>query len=348
MKKIIMIMILFWWASSLYPLEAGAIKKKKTVVKIAVLIPKGAGGSNILEDFRQAVKKQTKEEVDFKIYWGGIQGDEKDVVRKIRFKQLHGSLFSGHGLGQIVPEVRVTELPYLFMNYEEVFYVRHKIENIMNQKFRDQGFIVLGWSTLGFVYPFLTKPIKRHEKLKKIKSWIWEDDPVAYEFNKVLGIVPVSLSVADVLGSVSSGLVDMVAAPPLAALAFRWQTKFKYMANVPAINSLGALIISKDVWKKISISNQKIILDIARKNLSNYINFIIKENEKALKVLKKGGVSILRVDDQENFMAGQKAAGKTRNNLIGKLYPKVLLEKVLAWLKEYRDKNPHPATAIIK
>jgi len=325
------------------------IASAKTVkIKIAVLIPKGSSGSFILENFRQEVKKQTQNRVNLKIYWGGIQGDEKDVIRKIRFKQLQGGLFSGHGLGEIVPAVRITEIPYFLRNHAEVFYIRDRLTPIMDKKFSDKGFVVLGWSSLGFVHAFLTTPTEKVAELKKLKCWVWEDDPIAYAFNKALGITPVSLSIADVLTSVSSGLVDMVAAPPLAALAFRWQTKFKYMANVPAINSIGALVVTKDIWNQVNPLDQKKILEISKKNINQYVEFIKTENQKAVKILKKMGVKLLRADYPESLKQAELAAKKARESLTGHLYDQDLLNKTIFLLKEYRKKNPNQERFILK
>ena len=56
----------------------------------------------------------------FKIYPGGVQGDEPDVLRKIRFGQLHGGAFTGYGIGHIYSPTRVLELPFLFNDIDEI------------------------------------------------------------------------------------------------------------------------------------------------------------------------------------------------------------------------------------
>jgi TRAP-type transport system periplasmic protein len=40
-------------------------------------------------------KKSYRRNVVFKFYPGGVSGDEKDVIRKMRIGQLHGAGFTG-------------------------------------------------------------------------------------------------------------------------------------------------------------------------------------------------------------------------------------------------------------
>ena len=91
-----------------------------TEIKIAVVMPEGSTWTNTLHELAHALKKETGGEVEFKIYAGGISGDEVDVLRKMRVNRLHAGGFSGVGLGLVLPEIRVLEAPLLFNTYEEV------------------------------------------------------------------------------------------------------------------------------------------------------------------------------------------------------------------------------------
>ena len=83
-------------------------------IKIGVLAPEGTSWAIALKKMAKEVKKETKGKVKFKIYFGGAQGDEPDVLRKIRVGQLHGGMFTGKTLGDINGDVRVMELPFTF------------------------------------------------------------------------------------------------------------------------------------------------------------------------------------------------------------------------------------------
>ena len=88
---------------------------KDYAIKFATLAPEGTTWMKIMEELNTDLQAQTNGEVKFKIYPGGTMGDEKDVIRKMRSGQLHSAGFTGNGLGEILPSIRVMEVPFLFI-----------------------------------------------------------------------------------------------------------------------------------------------------------------------------------------------------------------------------------------
>ena len=65
------------------------------VLKFATLAPQGSTWANILVDWAAKVEKESQGRLKFKLYPGGVSGDEPDVLRKIRFGQLQGGRLDG-------------------------------------------------------------------------------------------------------------------------------------------------------------------------------------------------------------------------------------------------------------
>jgi len=339
MRKPVLTLIIMLFVISFSCLDSAAQEKARVVIKLATLAPRTSGES--MEEFRALVKQQTNNEVSFKVYYGGVQGDEDDMLRKIRFRQLHGAALTGHGLGLIVPEVRVTELPYLFWNYEEMEYVRSKLEGTMNRLFEEKGFVVLGWGEAGFVYSFSKVPITSVEIARKQKWWLWDDDPVAKALYDSLGISPVSLSLTDVLTSLSTRMIDTAGITPYGAVAFRWYSRFKYMNEYPVMNAIGAIIITKDIWNEISPESRKIIKEIIKSHFKDISKTQRKADAQSIKVLKEAGISIVRADlESKEAQFVLEASKRTRESLVGKLYSRELLNRTISLLNEYRVKHP--------
>ncbi|MBI2027836.1 MAG: TRAP transporter substrate-binding protein DctP, partial [Deltaproteobacteria bacterium] len=95
----------------------------KNIIKTALLAPEGSSWMNIMHEFNNELEKNTRGEVLLKMYPGGVLGDEKDVIRKMLHGQVHAAGFTGMGLGEILSEVRIFELPFLFQNASEVDYL---------------------------------------------------------------------------------------------------------------------------------------------------------------------------------------------------------------------------------
>jgi TRAP-type C4-dicarboxylate transport system substrate-binding protein len=82
----------------------------QTILKIATLAPEGSSWMKINHSWATAVEKRTEGRVKVKFYAGGVQGDERDVLRKMKLGQLSGASVTGIGLSAIHPEARVVEL----------------------------------------------------------------------------------------------------------------------------------------------------------------------------------------------------------------------------------------------
>jgi TRAP-type C4-dicarboxylate transport system substrate-binding protein len=318
---------------------AEAREPAKITIKIASLQPKGSALMKILAVAAEKLKKETNNEVAFKFYWGGVQGDETDVLRKMRTGQLHGGGFSGHGLSEIVPAMKILEAPFLFRNGDEFSYVHARLEDTLNRYFEEKGFVVLAWTDLGFIYIFANAPITSPEILKKQKIWAWGYDPVIYAiFKEGLGIEPIPLSLTDVMTALSTNLVDTVCLTPFHVVAFRWHTDLKYLADVPLFRGVGAFLVTKDMWDKISPESQSKIMKVLR-HVSEETNTANREaNEKATELLIKAGVSILPPRDLDYLV---KSGEKARESLVGKGYSRELLDRTLSLVEEYRRDHPN-------
>lgn len=86
----------------------------KYLFKVATIAPEGSVWTQRFNDFTEEVAKQSNNEVQFKVYTGGIMGDDQAMYRKMRIGQLHGGGFTMTGIGSVVPDFRVMGVPFSF------------------------------------------------------------------------------------------------------------------------------------------------------------------------------------------------------------------------------------------
>ncbi|RPI79281.1 MAG: ABC transporter substrate-binding protein, partial [Desulfobacteraceae bacterium] len=133
---------------------SGMASAQQFTVKFATLAPEGSTWIKIMRDFDKTVREQSNGRVGFKIYAGGVAGDEKDVIRKIRLGQYHSGGLTGVGLGEVAKTVRVLDTPFLFKTYDEVDFILNKFDAEFRKAFEEGGFVLLGWAEVGFVYVY--------------------------------------------------------------------------------------------------------------------------------------------------------------------------------------------------
>jgi TRAP-type C4-dicarboxylate transport system substrate-binding protein len=290
-----------------------------TTLKLAVLTPEGTTWSNSLKDMAKEIKTATNGDVELKIYYGGVAGDEPDVLRKIRVKQLHGGIFTGKTLGEIYGDVRVLELPFTFkLDRNKAYQSLLKMTPTFNAGFSKKGFKTLGYYEVGLIYLVSTKKATNMDELKGLKIWAWEGDQLVATMVDSLKLVSVPLALPDVLASLSTGVIDAAYSSPLGILALQWQTKIKYLVDFPVAYSVAAFLISESEWAKVKPASQKIIEDIAKKYSEIANQTTVKENEDALASLKKINIEFLKFPESD-MKKGDSIRADVVNKLKGKL-----------------------------
>lgn len=300
-------------------------------LKIATLAPQGTTLYKGLESAAKEIKAKTGGRVSIKIFGGGVQGDEKDVVRKMRYGQLDGAALTGVGLGLIDPQIRVLELPFLFKNEAQVDKVYGQMEGYFKKQFATKGFELLGWAEVGFVKIFSNKPIKKKKDLKGMKMWMWEGDPLAEAMYKAMDVTPVPLAITDVLTSLQTNLVDAAYAPELGAIAFQWHTKTKYMTDVKLVNGTGGILFSKKGWSKVSGKDQATIRNIIKSQARQLVLNTRKDNLTSKAAIQGAGIQVVNLDPKA-LEELQTIGTQVRESLVGKLYDRKLLNQVLGML----------------
>ncbi|MBI5476470.1 MAG: TRAP transporter substrate-binding protein DctP [Ignavibacteriales bacterium] len=318
---------------------SSVLSAQEYLIKFATVAPDGSTWMNVMKEYDQAIRKESNGKLGFKIYPGGVQGDEKALLQKIRLGQLHSAGVTGNGLTTAAPVARIMDSPFLFKSYDEVDNIYTLFDNEFSKSFSDNGFVNLGWAEVGFVYIFTNTPVKVTDDLKGVKMWMWEGDPIAESAFKAIGIHPIPLSITDVLTSLQTKLIDGIYISPYAAIALQWYSKVKYMLDVPLADAAGSVIISKKKFDGMPKEMQEILLRNGKKYMQKLTQLSRQDNAKSIETLKKKGITVLSPPSEKATIAYEEQGKKARRMLAGKLFSEDLLNKVESAVIDFRNKN---------
>lgn len=261
-------------------------------LKFATLVPADTAWMKAVDAWAHQVTQKSNGQLVFKMYPGGVMGDEPDVLRKLRSQQLQGAFFTGYGVGRIFSPARVLEMPFFFKDTDESDYVRKQLMPEIEKGFRNNGYELIGWPEVGFIHFFSKQPVRSLAELKTRKLWLWQGDPLGEAFADVAGIAPIPLSIVDVYTQLAAkyGSIDTVYNAPFGAMAMQWHTKLKYATNIPMTNALGALIIDSRFFNKLPADLQK-LLQTSGQELGEQITRLGREdNQHSMEILKRDGM----------------------------------------------------------
>ncbi len=283
--------------------------------KIATLSPEGSMWMKKMRAGAKAVATETENRVKFKFYPGGVMGNDKAVLRKIRIGQLQGGAVVAGSLSSFFPANQVYSQPMKFKNQEEVDYVRQHMDDFIIQGLEDGGFVTFGLSGGGFAYIMSKEPIETVADLRKRKVWIPDNDQLSRDAVATFGVSPIPLPLSDVRTSLSSGLIDTVATSPVGAIVLQWHTEIRYVTNIPLLYLHAVLAIDKKRFKRISAQDQEIVTRIMTRAFKEIDQQNRDDDSEAVAALKKQGIKFITPlgDDLALWLA---TAGKASEKMV--------------------------------
>ena len=269
-----------------------AIAQKPTTVKLATLVPERSVWGVLLRDLTEEWKKVTDGRVVARIYPGGVAGDDPDIVRKMRIGQLQAATITVTGLAEIDEAFNVFSIPLFYESYEEYFYVLDSLEPVLRQRLEAKGFTFLHWGHGGWVYLFATEPVNTIDDLKRLKLFVWAGSDRLVRWWKDNGFRPVPLALTDALPAMQTGMIEAVPSTPLAALSLQWYRQTPYMLDMGIAPLVGATVITKRGWSKISKEDQEKILLVSSRAAEGFEVEIPAQDASAIAEMKKRGLTV--------------------------------------------------------
>ena len=268
-------------------------------IKIATLAPQNSEWAEKFQKGSIEIQERTENRVKLKFDWGGAQGNAKKILQKIKIRQLHGGTFSPTDFQEVYPDLNIYGLPFLFKDFDEVNYVRDRVDNQLEQGFKKLGFNTYGFAGGGFAYILSNEPIREYEDLKNKKIWLPQGDLISYEAMRSLNLLPVPLPMTDVLTGLQTGLIDIVAIPPVVALALQWHTKVSYITRVPVLYAMGFLAIDSKIINRINTDDRKVLNEVINRIYSEVDINSQQDSENAYEALSKIGIQEIQFDGDE-------------------------------------------------
>jgi TRAP-type C4-dicarboxylate transport system substrate-binding protein len=314
-------------------------------IKIATIAPEG---SQWMQDMRAAsaeIKNRTQGRVILKLYGGGVQGNEKKVLRKIRIGQLQGGAFTANGISEVYPDIVIYGLPMVFNSQEEVDYVRQRMDAVLSKGLEQAGFVSFGFTGGGFARIFANQPIMTTADMRGRKVWLQDGDRVSYAAMEDLKLAPVVLPITDVLTGLQTGLLDVIAAPPVGVVALQWHTRVKYMTSLPLMYTMGLMAIDSKAFNKLSTEDQVAFREVVTALYQRFDHQSRADDASAQQALRANGIKFVepRAEDVQQWRDTVIAT----NQRLGRegVYTPALMEEMRGHLREFRSRGKTAAVA---
>lgn len=321
---------------SLLALTAQAAPK---TLKLGTLVPVGTSYHKTLMQLGETWNRESNGDVALRIYAGGKSGGEAEMVALMMANNLQAALLTAVGLAEI--DRSVTSLQYIpmaFRSLDELDYVSGQLQADLEERLRKKGFIVLFWSDAGWIRIFSKKPVVFPDDLRKQKVFSWSGEPEQRAVVTLAGFKPVPLETADIVPGLQTGLIEAVSLPPFFALASQVDTRAPYMLDLNWAPIVGACVVWKDAWEKLTPEQQKAFMESARKAGQEIKATARRESIESVAAMQKRGLKVTAMNP-EIEKEWLKMSESVYPQLRGKVVPTEIFDRTMSLIAEYRSRN---------
>jgi TRAP-type C4-dicarboxylate transport system substrate-binding protein len=218
-----------------------------TVIKIGTVAPPNSPWAKGFKQWAADVAADTNGELQIDFLWNGQAGDDVLMVQKMRSGQLDGAAVTSAGLAQTgVTDVLLFQLPGLFTSWQKLDTARDATKDEFNKLFEAKGFTIVNWGDVGAAKQ-MTVGFQIHHPadLQGKLPFTFNGDTISPKlYSTIGGITPKQLSVMEVLPALSSGTVNVLTAPPLAAEQLQWGSRITDVCSDTTAFITGAIMVT--------------------------------------------------------------------------------------------------------
>ena len=304
------------------------LSARNIVVKMATLAPEGTDWHGMLIEMGQEWKNATKGKVKLRIYPGGILGDERDMVRKMRIGQIHAAGMTAEGLSEIVSEFSGYFVPLVYQDTKDVQAVTNALLPELESKLESKGVKLLYLGQLTYAYWFSTRPIKTPSDLKKSKFFTWAGDFKWEKVYKNAGYNPIPLATTDILSGLQTGLINTIPMPPIYALAQQTFGIANHMLNMKWGVLMAGIVVDLKTWNRIPKKYHDELIQITHSIQNKYQNINSNAEKQAIDAMKEYGLVIHEINADEMGM-WQSEVDRVSKYLRGNIIPENIYDNVI-------------------
>jgi TRAP-type C4-dicarboxylate transport system substrate-binding protein len=306
-------------------------------LRFATLLPRGSLYHRTLLELGEAWRRAEGAGASFSVFTDGVQGDEADVVRRMRIGQLSGGLISVVGLSEIDPGATALQyMPLMFRSWEEVDVAGRVVRPLLEKRMAERGFMALYWGEAGWVRFFSKSAAVRPADFKQLKMYSWTGSPAQVTLMKTLGYQPVVLETADILPGLQTGLLDAVPLIPTWALAAQIDTLAPHMLEMRWVPIIGAAVMTRTAWDALSPAGQTALRQAAVKATEDLRAARERSDREAIEAMRQRGLQVHPLTPQAEA-EWQQLVTAAYPQIRGGMVPAELFDNVQKSLADFRS-----------
>jgi tripartite ATP-independent transporter DctP family solute receptor len=249
-----------------------------------------------------AADPELSERLTLDLQLGGVLGNEKETLEKLRFGGLEMACTSAAPLAEFAPVVGVLSLPFLFDDSDHLWRVlASPVGEEISAGLEEAGFVPLAWYDAGArSFYNRRRPVRAVEDLVGLKIRVQRSE-VMRDMVTALGASPVALGFKQVYTSLHTGAID---GAENNLPSYRSERHFEAApyysldrhAMIPDV-----VLVAREAWRRLDPASQERLREVAIESARDQRTFWAEYEELAIREVTAAGSEIVEIDDPAAF-----------------------------------------------
>jgi len=213
--------------------------------------------------------------------------------------------------------------------------VTAQLTPLIRKRVEAKGFVLLNWGHGGWAQVFTKTPVRTVDDLKKIKLYTSAGNDRMVQWFKANGFEPRAMAMTDIMTGLTTGMIEGLPTPPLAALLFQWYRQTPYMLDLGLAPIVGANVITRKTWNAIAEGDRARLQTAADGVQQRLQADVPKQDAAAVAEMAKRGLTVTKATGPE-WHAQLDNLAKTMR---GEMVPPDIFDAALKARDDFRKKQ---------
>jgi TRAP-type C4-dicarboxylate transport system substrate-binding protein len=325
----------FLFSVNLIFAQRGTVRGEVVQIRFASPLPRNSDWGRALDRLAADWQRVTDNGVRVAINHDGREGGEASMLSSLSSDAIQVALFSTAGLSEICPSVMALSVPFLIKNDAELDRVLNDVKPVLNNRIRND-LVVIAWAKGGWVYLFSKEPVLTPDDLRRQRLGT---SPELKEINQAFRTMGFTLVEGDMnsLGPMlASNRINSIYMIPAAIAPLQLHRNLSNMLELPIAPVMGAIVMNRVTWNKISAAHQQEILRVTQRIVEEFDAATPRAEANAIRAMNNDGLTLGKpTQAQENMWRAE--LDNALPSLIGTVIDRDMYQRINSILERSRS-----------
>ena len=303
-------------------------------IRFASPLPRNSDWGRALDKLAADWAQATGNAVRVIVSHDAREGSEARMLSLLASNSIQAAFVTSAGLSEICPPVMTLSIPFLIRNDAEFDTVFTAAKPLLERRL-DNEYVIIAWSKGGWVYIFSKDPVLTPDDLRRTRIATNEEYKDLNQTFRVMGFTMVEVDFAGLAPSLASGRINALYFMPAAVAPMQLHRHLSNMLNIPIAPFLGAVVMNRLTWNRISPAHQQEIIRITQRVTAQFDASMPRDEANAIASMDRAGLKVNKPT------AAQEALWRNELNtampsLIGPVFDRELYQLILTTLERTR------------